>query len=42
MLNMVKIANQLDQGIRQIFRDECVFRIVVDINFQQQNQFKHL
>ena len=42
MSNMIKLANQLDQGILPIFCNESVFTIVVDIYLQRQNQFKYL
>ena len=41
-LNMVKIASQLDQNIIPVYCDEGVFRILIDIHLQRQNQFKVL
>ena len=37
MLNMVKIANHLDQKILPVYCDEGVFRILIDIHLQKQN-----
>ena len=42
MLNMVKIANQLDQKILPVYCYEGVFRILIDNYLQRQNQFKVL
>ena len=42
MLNMVQIANQLDQKILPVYCDEGVLRILIDIYLQRQNQFKVL
>ena len=39
---MVKIANQLDKKILPVYSDEAVFRILIDIYLQRQNQFKAL
>ena len=41
MLNMTKLASQLDQKILTMYCDEGVFRIVIDIYLQRQNQFQN-
>ena len=42
MLNMTKLASQLDQKILPAYCDEGVFRIVTDIYLQRRNQFQNL
>ena len=42
MLNMTKLASQLDQKILPVYCDKGVFRIVIDIYLQRENQFKNL
>ena len=41
MLNMTKLASQLDKKILTMYCDEGVFRIVIDIYLQRQNQFQN-